>query len=119
MRKLLVTLIVGAMSVAAPALAQTNGAQTKLEVSFFPGANWVLLIAQNEGFFAREKLDVHFNPVHGSVEQINNMMSGKADLGLTAFDNVVAYDAGQGIEGRAAADRSVRLHGRRAIGAAS
>ncbi len=96
MRQLLVTLIAGAMLAAAPAFAQTNGAQTKLEVSFFPGANWVLLIGQNEGFFAREKLDVHFNPVRGSVEQINNTMSGKYDLGLTAFDNVVAYDAGQG-----------------------
>jgi ABC-type nitrate/sulfonate/bicarbonate transport system substrate-binding protein len=91
MRKLLATLIVGAMAVAAPAFAQT-----KLEVSHFPGANWVLLIGQNEGFFAREKLDVHLDPVRGSVEQINGMMSGKYDLGLTAFDNVVAYDAGQG-----------------------
>ncbi len=91
MRQLLVTLIASAMLAAAPAIAQT-----KLEVSFFPGANWVLLIGQNEGFFAREKLDVHFNPVRGSVEQINGTMTGKYDLGLTAFDNVVAYDAGQG-----------------------
>jgi ABC-type nitrate/sulfonate/bicarbonate transport system substrate-binding protein len=91
MRKLLVTLIFGAMLAAMPAVAQT-----KLEVSFFPGANWVLLIGQNEGFFAREKLDVHFNPVRGSVEQINGTMSGKYDLGLTALDNVIAYDAGQG-----------------------
>ena len=91
MRKLLVSLIAGALLAAAPAMAQT-----KLEVSFFPGANWVLLIGQNEGFFAREKLDVHFNPVRGSVEQINGTMTGKYDLGLTAFDNIVAYDAGQG-----------------------
>jgi ABC-type nitrate/sulfonate/bicarbonate transport system substrate-binding protein len=96
MRQLLVTLIAGAMLAAAPALAQTNGAPTKLEVSHFPGANWVLLIGQNEGFFAREKLDVHLNPVRGSVEQITNTMSGKFDLGLTALDNVIAYDAGQG-----------------------
>jgi ABC-type nitrate/sulfonate/bicarbonate transport system substrate-binding protein len=91
MRKLLVALIAGALLAAAPA-----GAQTKLEVSFFPGANWVLLIGQNEGFFAREKLDVHLDPIRGSVEQINGMMSGKYDLGLTAFDNIVGYDAGQG-----------------------
>ncbi|HEY1506636.1 MAG TPA: ABC transporter substrate-binding protein [Stellaceae bacterium] len=96
MRRPLVTLIAGAMFAAAPALAQTNGAQTKLEVSHFPGANWVLLIGQNEGFFAREKLDVHLDPVRGSVEQINGTMAGKYDLGLTALDNVIAYDAGQG-----------------------
>lgn len=91
MRKLLVTLIAGAMFAAAPAIAQT-----KLEVSHFPGANWVLLIGQNEGFFAREKLDVHLGAVHGSVEQITNTMNGKYDLGMTALDNVIAYDAGQG-----------------------
>src|SRR6185437_11554367 len=101
MRQLLVTLIAGAMLAAAPALAQSNGAQsngaqTKLEVSHFPGANWVLLIGQNEGFFAREKLDVHLDAVHGSVEQITNTMNGTYDLGLTALDNVIAYDAGQG-----------------------
>jgi len=90
MRKFLLTMA-AAMLVASPAVAQT-----KLEVSHFPGANWVLLIGQNEGFFAREKLDVHLNAVHGSVEQISNTMNGKFDLGLTALDNVIAYDAGQG-----------------------
>ncbi len=90
MRKFLLTMA-AAMLVASPAIAQT-----KLEVSHFPGANWVLLIGQNEGFFAREKLDVHLNAVHGSVEQISNTMNGKFDLGLTALDNVIAYDAGQG-----------------------
>jgi ABC-type nitrate/sulfonate/bicarbonate transport system substrate-binding protein len=74
------------------------GAQTKLEVSHFPGAAWVAVIGQNEGFFAREKLDVHLDPIRGSVEQINGMMSGKFDLGLTALDNVIAYYAGQGAQ---------------------
>src|SRR5690348_18351220 len=91
MRKLLVSLIAGALLAAVPARAQT-----KLEVSHFPGASWVLMIGQNEGFFAREKLDVHLDPIHGSVEQINGMMSGKYDLGLTALDNIIGYDAGQG-----------------------
>ena len=91
MRKLLVAFVAGAVLAAAPA-----SAQTKLEVSHFPGASWVLLIGQNEGFFAREKLDVHLDPIHGSVEQINGMMSGKYDIGLTALDNIIGYDAGQG-----------------------
>ncbi|HLI20314.1 MAG TPA: ABC transporter substrate-binding protein [Stellaceae bacterium] len=91
MPKLMLSLAALLALAAAPACAQT-----KLEVSHFPGANWVLLIGQNEGFFAREKLDVHLDPVHGSVEQISNTMSGKYDLGLTALDNVIAYDAGQG-----------------------
>ena len=91
MKKHVIALIALLALAAAPARAQT-----KLEVSHFPGANWVLLIGQNEGFFARAKLDVHLDPVRGSVEQIGGMMSGKYDLGLTALDNIIAYDAGQG-----------------------
>lgn len=95
MRKVLLSLAALLALGIAPARAQAP-APTKLEVSHFPGANWVLLIGQNEGFFAREKLDVHLDAIHGSVEQISGTMSGKFDLGLTALDNVIAYDAGQG-----------------------
>ena len=71
-------------------------AETKLEVSLFPSAGWVLNIGIAEGFFGKEGLAVHPNPVTGSVQQITGMMEGKYDLGLTALDNVIAYDAGQG-----------------------
>jgi ABC-type nitrate/sulfonate/bicarbonate transport system substrate-binding protein len=39
-------------------------------------------------------VNLSFTP--NSVEQIRNLMSGKYDLGLTAYDNIVAYQEGQG-----------------------
>lgn len=71
-------------------------AATKLEVSLFPSAGWVLHIGETQGFFAKQGLDVHPDPITSSVAQITGMMDGKFDLGLTALDNVIAYDAGQG-----------------------
>jgi len=85
--------IVAALSL----LAGAAQAQTKLEISHFPGGGtWPILAAQDQGYFAAEKLDVHSDPIHGSVEQITGMMAGKYDLGLTALDNVIAYDIGEG-----------------------
>jgi ABC-type nitrate/sulfonate/bicarbonate transport system substrate-binding protein len=39
-------------------------------------------------------VNLSFTP--NSVEQIRNLMSGKYDFGTTAYDNVVAYQEGQG-----------------------
>lgn len=72
-------------------------AQTKLEVSHFPGGGvWPIWAANQEGYFAAEKLDIHLDPITGSVMQITGTMAGKYDISLTALDNVIAYDAGQG-----------------------
>lgn len=70
--------------------------ETTLKVSHFPSAGWILHIGVAEGYFAREGLAVQSMPVQGSVQQITGMMDGTYDLGLTALDNVIAYDAGQG-----------------------
>jgi ABC-type nitrate/sulfonate/bicarbonate transport system substrate-binding protein len=92
MRKSLLALAALLPLVAAPALAQT-----KLEVSHFPGGGtWPILAGNAEGFFAKEKLDIHLDPITGSVAQIKGMMDGTYDIGLTALDNVIAYEAGQG-----------------------
>jgi ABC-type nitrate/sulfonate/bicarbonate transport system substrate-binding protein len=78
-------------------LTASAQAQTKLEVSHFPGGGtWPIYAANAEGYFAAEKLEIHLDPITGSVAQITGMMDGKYDLGLTALDNVIAYDAGQG-----------------------
>jgi len=72
-------------------------AQTKLEVSHFPGGGtWPIFAANAQGYFAKEKLEIHLDPVTGSVMQIKGMMAGTYDIGLTALDNVIAYQAGQG-----------------------
>ena len=72
-------------------------AQTKLEVSHFPGGGtWPIFAANAQGYFAKEKLEIDLDPVTGSVAQIKAMMAGTNDIGLTALDNVIAYEAGQG-----------------------
>lgn len=71
-------------------------AETKLEVSHFPGSVWPVLAGIDQGYFAAEGLTIHLVPITSSVAQLTGMMDGKFDLGLTALDNVIAYDAGQG-----------------------
>jgi ABC-type nitrate/sulfonate/bicarbonate transport system substrate-binding protein len=70
---------------------------TKLEViAFGGGGNWPVWAAQEKGLFAKNGLAVNLSFTPNSVEQIRNLMSGKYDLGTTAYDNVVAYQEGQG-----------------------
>jgi ABC-type nitrate/sulfonate/bicarbonate transport system substrate-binding protein len=92
MRKFMLSLTAVLALGSAPVLAQT-----KLEVSHFPGGGtWPIFAANAQGYFAKEKLDIHLDPVTGSVMQIKGMMAGTYDIGLTALDNIVAYQAGQG-----------------------
>lgn len=76
--------------------AASSHAETKLEVSHFPGSVWAVLAGIEQGYFAAEGLSIHLDPITSSVAQITGTMEGKYDLGLTALDNVIAYDAGQG-----------------------
>jgi len=88
-------------TIAAAALFVTAAAAcaqgTKLEViAFGGGGNWPVWAAQEKGLFAKNGLAVNLSFTPNSVEQIRNLMSGKYDLGTTAYDNVVAYQEGQG-----------------------
>src|SRR5579862_8232583 len=77
-------------------LAGQASAQTKLEVTHFPGGGtWPILAGLENGYFAQAGIEIHLDPITSSVAQITGMMEGKYDLGMTAFDNVLAYDAGQ------------------------
>ena len=68
-----------------------------LRVIIFPGgSNWPLWVAQDKGFLAREKLAMELTPTPGSVFQLTNLIAGKFDIAMTAIDNVIAYDEGQG-----------------------
>jgi ABC-type nitrate/sulfonate/bicarbonate transport system substrate-binding protein len=83
---------------AAAALSATASAQTKkLEVIVFPGGhNLALWAAQENGAFAREGLELNVTPTPSSEFQLTNLHAGKFDIGLTALDNVIAYQEGQG-----------------------
>lgn len=92
MRKVLSLVLAALLGLGASAAR----AETKLEVTHFPGGGtWPILAALENGYFATADIAIHLDPITGSVQQITGMMEGKYDLGMTAFDNVLAYDAGQ------------------------
>jgi ABC-type nitrate/sulfonate/bicarbonate transport system substrate-binding protein len=65
-------------------------------IAFGGGGNWPVWAAQEKGLFAKNGIAVKLSFTPNSVEQIRNLMSGKYDFGTTAYDNVVAYQEGQG-----------------------
>jgi len=68
-----------------------------VRVIVFPGGfNWPIWAAQHEGYFSDEGIAVDVTPTPSSAYQMTNLISGKYDIAMTAFDNVVAYDSGQG-----------------------
>jgi ABC-type nitrate/sulfonate/bicarbonate transport system substrate-binding protein len=73
-----------------------SAAEALKVVAFAGASNWPFWACQQEGFFAKENIDVSLEFTPGSVELARNMMAGKYDLALAAVDNVVAYDEGQG-----------------------
>jgi len=88
------TAILALLFVCGTAFAQ---APKPLEViAFGGGGNWPVWAAQEKGLFAKNGIAVNLSFTPNSVEQIRNLMSGKYDFGTTAYDNVVAYQEGQG-----------------------
>lgn len=84
------------LGLVAPLGAAAQG-PAPLQVIVFPGGfNWPLWAGLEKGLFARQGLDVKLTPTPSSVFQLQNLIEGKFDVGMTAFDNVVAYQEGQG-----------------------
>lgn len=68
-----------------------------VSVIVFPGGfNWPIWIAQDKGYFAAGGIDVQLTPTPNSVFQLTGLIEGKFDIAMTAVDNVVAYQEGQG-----------------------
>jgi len=89
-----------AMGAGGPSLAQ---APSKLRVIVFPGGfNWPLWVAQEKGLFAAQGLQVELTNTPNSVVQMSGLIDGTFDIAMTAMDNVVAYDEGQGESGTTA-----------------
>jgi len=82
---------------AALGLASLVHAQTPLRVISFPGgANLPLWVAEDKGLFAREHLAVKVSPTPNSLELVQSLVKNEEDVAMAAFDNVVAYQEGQG-----------------------
>ena len=89
--------LVASLLVAASAVAQTPTRVIPVRVITFPGgANLPLWVAEDKGFFAREGLAVKVSPTPNSVVLVQSLMKGEQDIALSAFDNIVAYQEGQG-----------------------
>jgi ABC-type nitrate/sulfonate/bicarbonate transport system substrate-binding protein len=85
------------LGLAALGLASLVHAQTPLRVISFPGgANLPLWVAEDKGLFAREQLAVKVIPTPNSVELVQSLIKNEEDVAMAAFDNVVAYQEGQG-----------------------
>jgi ABC-type nitrate/sulfonate/bicarbonate transport system substrate-binding protein len=63
-----------------------------LRLSIFAGIDaWPAYVIRERGL-----LDVELSPTPGSVPQVAGMMAGDFDMALTAMDNIIAYNEGQG-----------------------
>ena len=70
---------------------------TPLSVVAFIGPETLPLhVAVEHGYYGREGLDVHYEAATGSIDQMVRLIEGESDMVMTAIDNVIAYDVGQG-----------------------
>jgi len=68
-----------------------------LSLIVFPGGfNLPLWAGMSQGFYARHGLELKLHFTASSMEQLAGLIRGDWDIGLTGFDNVVAYQEGQG-----------------------
>lgn len=91
--------LVGVALLLAGSFVATASAQSPKQLNlaiFAGGLSWPIFVAQDKNFFAKYRLAVALNEVPGSVPQIRGLMEGTYDVAMTPFDNVVAYQEGQG-----------------------
>jgi ABC-type nitrate/sulfonate/bicarbonate transport system substrate-binding protein len=70
---------------------------TPLNVIVFPGGfNWPLFVAEELGLFAARGLAVTVTATPNSIFQLTGLIRGEFDIAMTAIDNVIAYQEGQG-----------------------
>ena len=65
-------------------------------ISFGGGFNLPLWAARDQGFFARHGVAPTLNITADSRQVFTGLMDGRYQVAITAFDNIVAYQEGQG-----------------------
>jgi ABC-type nitrate/sulfonate/bicarbonate transport system substrate-binding protein len=77
--------------------ASLSASAAEFKVVAFAGAsNWPFWIGQEKGFFKKNNVEPVLDITPNSVEMAKNLYNGKYDLALTAIDNIIAYNEGQG-----------------------
>lgn len=78
----------------------TNDPQAKLQtvnmITFGGGYSLPAWVAQQQGFFAKHGIAVNITHTPNSVYLMKNLIEGRFDITVTAMDNLVAYQEGQG-----------------------
>jgi ABC-type nitrate/sulfonate/bicarbonate transport system substrate-binding protein len=98
-RTLLQGLAASSWMLTAPGLVRAQSSPTKTTValiSFGGGFNLPVWAAQEQGFFAAQGLDVQHTITVDSKQVFSGMMEGKYQVAITALDNIVAYQEGEG-----------------------
>lgn len=70
--------------------------QTVNMITFGGGYSLPAWVAQKQGFFAKHGIEVNITHTPNSVFLMKNLIEGSFDLTVTAMDNLVAYQEGQG-----------------------
>ena len=85
----------GLLSACATTGAPTPPAAVSV-ISFGGGFNLPLWAARDQGFFARRGIVPTLNITVDSKQVFSGLMDGRYQIAITAFDNVLAYQEGQG-----------------------
>ena len=86
-----------AIQVQAQTPAQAPPPPTALRIITFDGGwNLPLWAAQRQGFFEAQGLAVQLSYTPTSIFLVTAVLEGRADIAFAGFDNVVAYQEGQG-----------------------
>ena len=78
------------------AFAQPAAAEPLRVVAFAGASNLPFWAGQEEGLFAAHSIAATLDLTPTSEAMARNLQSGRYDLALTAVDNIVAYDEGEG-----------------------
>jgi ABC-type nitrate/sulfonate/bicarbonate transport system substrate-binding protein len=81
---------------APPPTTEAQAGDTLQVIVFGGGFNLPIWAAQEQGFFEDESVSVELTNTPGSAFQLQNLIDGNFDIAMTAADNVVAYQEGQG-----------------------
>ena len=65
-------------------------------VAFAGSSNWAFWVAQEKGYFKKHGVEPTLTITPGSIAMAKDLYAGNFDLALTAADNMIAYNEGQG-----------------------
>ncbi|HKE42036.1 MAG TPA: ABC transporter substrate-binding protein [Casimicrobiaceae bacterium] len=96
MKRFLVVIVFSLLSVGAAAQPQPPALRTINLITFGGGVNLPTFVAQRQGFFAKQGVDVNLRYTPNSVYLMTGLVEGRFDIATASIDNLVAYQEGQG-----------------------